>query len=259
MESRFLLAAWLLSLAPAVSATPLYLELVERAVVDGEMLEEARKQVEAHEEITPIDDLPLPPFHRRKVPPATAREPFCLRCHLPLPHRRDQRARTFLNMHGRYIGCETCHLRPRGIELEYRWLDYGGEQAGQPLPGGSPVAAREEIGSIVPREGARIAPFHAGEPALIFSDHPFADEVARRWKEGDEAERTALQAGLHAPLERDGPGCGECHGKQSPLLDLQALGASPRQMRALQQNTIVRFFERFRDEGERLRIDELLR
>jgi len=66
MESRFLLAAWLLSLAPAVSATPLYLELVERAVVDGEMLEEARKQVEAHEEITPIDDLPLPPFHRRK-------------------------------------------------------------------------------------------------------------------------------------------------------------------------------------------------
>ena len=253
-----LLAAWFLSAVSALPAAPLYLELVERAEVDDETLEAARKQIKDHKAITVIDELPLPPFHRRKAMHTTARQPFCQRCHLPLPHRQDERARTFLNMHSRFIACETCHLRPDGVEMAYRWLAYDGEQAGQPLP--NRIAATEgENSSIVPRAGARIAPFHAGEAALIFGDHPFAERVEQRWKEGTEEERTELKARLHAPLSEEGPACRGCHGERSPLLDLQALGASPQELRALRQNTVVRFFERFEDDEKRLRIDELLR
>ncbi len=259
MGIRLAITVCLLSAVFTLSAAPLYPELVERSEVDDEALQDALEQIRELEEITVIDELPLPPFHHRDAIPVTARQPFCLRCHLPLPHRRDERARTFLNMHGRFIACETCHFRPAGVELEYRWLAYGGEQAGQALPDRKPPPEQEEFPSLIPREDARIAPFHGGEMVLVFADHPFAERVEQRWREGTEREKAELKVRLHAPLEKRGPKCGECHGERNVLLDPGALGASPRQLRAFRQNTIVRFFERFGDEEGRLRIDELLR
>ncbi len=259
MGNRLAMAVCLLSAVFTLSAAPLYPELVEHAEVDDEALQDALEQIREYEEITVIDELPLPPFHHRDAIPHIAKQPFCLRCHLPLPHRQDERARTFLNMHSRFIACETCHLRPAGVELEYRWLAYDGEQAGRFLTGRMAPSEQEKNPSIVPREGVRIAPFYSDEVVLVFSDHPFAERMEQRWKEGTVREKAELKARLHAPLEKNGPKCGECHGERSPLLDLQALGASPQQLRAFRQNTIVRFFERFGNDDGRLRIDELLR
>ena len=258
---RGLLALGLLMVVSGLPAAPLYLERVEQAEPDAGAVAEAREQIEDHQEVTVIEELPLPPFHRRRPIPSTRKQPFCLRCHPPLPHRRDERARTFLNMHSRFVSCETCHMRPDGVKLAYRWLAYDGRDAGSPLQPGTAVlreGEEERKGSIVPRQGAHIAPFHAGEVALILGDHPFAEGVMERWENGSVAERALLKARLHAPLEKEGPECGACHGER-PMLDFGALGATPEQRRLLRQNAIVRFFERFDDENERLRIDELLR
>ncbi len=257
MGIRLILLIGLLSAVSALPAAPLYLELVERAELDDEALEKAREQTKEHEAITVIDELPLPPFHRRHPRPRTAKQPFCRICHLSPPHRKDVRARTFLNMHSRFIACETCHFRPREVGLEYRWLAYDGGQAGRPV---APRAVKEGDESLVPSPGARIVPFHGGEAAVVLADHPFAAEVERRWEKGGEEERARLKARLHVPLEKSGPKCGECHGERSPLLDLRALGAGPARLHALRRNAIVRLFERLpEDEEKGLRIDDWLR
>ncbi len=254
-----ILMAWLLPALSGAWAAPLYPDLVERAEVTAKQLDEARKQIREHKAVEVLDELSLPPFHHREVKVQVGRPPLCMLCHLSLPHRENERTRTFLNMHSRYLSCETCHLQPKGVKLEYRWLADDGSAPGQPVADAVSVAEDEQIPSIIPQPGARIAPFSHGEVALIFQEHPLAKEVKRVWQEGSPEEKSRLKARLHTPLEKKGPECKACHGEESPLLDLEALGASPQQLRAIRQNTIVRFFNRFEEDDERLRIDELLR
>jgi hypothetical protein len=259
-------------------AEPLYPQLVKQATVSDKVLKEAGKQVREHKKVKVLDALSVAPFHKRDTQQETAKQPLCLVCHLTLPHRKNERSRTFMNMHSRFIACETCHLRPKDIPLEYRWLAYDGPDAGHELAPRSTVVAIEKTkvaseenkqGSdnkekrkkkekvkkvpLAPQSGARIAPFFNGEPVLLFKDSSFAQQAKRKWKEAED-ERAELKARLHAPLEKEGPACQRCHGKKKPLFDLEALGATAKQVKAIQQNTITRFFERFKKKDERIRI-----
>lgn len=256
-------------------AEPLYPQLVEKATVSDKVLKEAGKQVREHKKIKVLDTLSVMPFHKRDKQQETVKQPLCLACHLALPHRKNERSRTFMNMHSRYIACETCHLQPKDIPLEYRWLAYDGPDAGHELAPRSTVVAIEKDKvaieednqgnakrkkkekkkkvPLAPQPGARIAPFFNGEPVLLFKDSSFAQQAKRKWKEIED-ERAELKARLHAPLEKEGPACQRCHGKKKLLLDLEALGATAKQVKAIQQNTIARFFERFKKKDERIRI-----
>lgn len=258
-------------------AEPLYPQLVEKAVVSDKALQEAGKQVREHKKIKVLDALSVMPFHKRDKQQETVKQPLCLACHLSLPHRKNERSRTFMNMHSRYIACETCHLRPKDIPLEYRWLAYDGPDAGHELAPRSTVVAIEKNNvaieedtqdngkkqhkkkekkkkvPLAPQPGARIAPFFNDEPVLLFKDSAFARQAKRKWKE-DEDNRAELKARLHAPLEKEGPACQRCHGKKKLLLDLEALGATAKRVKAIQQNTITRFFARFKKKDERIRI-----
>ena len=242
----FFLASW-------AAAEPLYVELAGQSRPDGEALERARKLLDAHEVIETRDKLFVPPFHKRIEPPPTHRKPLCTICHLDPPHRKNTRSRSFLNMHVRYIACETCHLRPKGLRLQYRWVDFGGPPEG---------TARDKAGGadrIQERPGLRIAPFHRGEPAIAFADHPFARELEQAWSGAGKEKKIRLHARLHGFLAREGPACTECHRRKAPFLDLAALGASERQIRAMQDHVIPRFFARFRKKDEKLRMTDLLR
>ena len=254
-------------------AEPLYLQLVEKATVSDKDLQEAGKQVREHKKVKVLDSLSVAPFHKRDKQHETTKQPLCLTCHLALPHRKNERSRTFMNMHSRTIACETCHLRPKDIPLEYRWLAYDGPEAGYELAPRSTAIVIEENNvaieenkqhkskkkekkkkvPLAPQFGARIAPFFNGEPVLLFKDSDFAQRAKRKWKEAED-DRGELKALLHAPLEKEGPACQRCHGKDKPLLDLEALGATAKQVKALQQNTITRFFARFKKKDERIRI-----
>jgi len=273
-----------------IQAGPLYLAQVKRADVNNKVLQKALAQVKERKDIEVLDNLAVMPFHKRGVLQVTEKLAFCMNCHLPLPHRKNKRNRTFLNMHSLYIACETCHFRPKGIALDYRWLAYSGADAGQVLSprsssirdpshavgknrivadsvvndkNGMPKRERknkiEKRQLLAPLPGARIAPFYDGVPVLLFKEDDFALTTKQVWVDGSEQARAELKAKLHLPLEKAGPACKNCHRKDQPMFDLHRLGATPQRLKAMQNNTIVRFFTRFKKDESRIRLNKLLR
>ncbi len=246
-----------------VSAEPLYQQLVESAKVSDETLQKARKQIEEHQEVEVLENLSVAAFHQREKSPPMAKQPLCQTCHLALPHQNNERSRTFMNMHSRYIACETCHLQPRDLALEYRWVAYDGHEAGLQLPPRQITALtganeQPEPASLAPQAGARIAPFFNDTLALLFKDSDFAKKIKRQWEAISRDQRAELKARLHAPLEEEGPACQSCHGKEQPLLDLGLLGATTKQANAIEKNSIARFFSRFKKDDGAIRIGKEL-
>lgn len=256
------------ALASALDDSP-YFELGGSAEPTAKALREARRQVDEHRRVEPRKTPGLSPFHKRRPRPQAGRKPLCLACHADPPHRRHAGTRSFLNMHATRVACETCHFQPAGVRFAYRWLAYG-----EPPTAKVDKAAVKEVTdhgpppSIVPDAVSRLAPFLDGEPALRFLDQPAGDEVRHIWDGEDKGAKARLQARLHRSLKKAGRRCSDCHSRRQTLLDWQALGADPRQARAIEDNPVARFVARQMKrnadqppdgEARRLRMTELLR
>ena len=270
VSARFvMIAACYFMLGTFTHATPLYQQQVESAKVTDKALQKARKQIDEHVDIKLQDKLALAPFHKRDKQIEMAKQPICMNCHLPLPHRKNERSRSFMNMHSRYIACETCHLRPDDVQFSYQWLAYDGPLAGTTVPSRNGDQAKQDKTDkatdkpvkmpLPPYKNARIAPFLNAEWVISFKDSDFAKQIARDWKEANDEQRARLKVRIHAPLKEEGPACQACHGKEKPMLDLSELGATSRQKLAIQRNTVVRFFERYKKDDERIRISYILK
>lgn len=254
---RWIGLLWLILPMTPVVAESYYLQLMEQAEISGEKLQQAVEQLQAYEPVQLQEVNGLQPFHRRAQPEETQLQPLCRNCHLRLPHRSSERKRTFLNMHSRFIACETCHLRPGRVTFSYRWLAYDGPHAGIEVMPVGPGDTQDEP-PFIPQPGARIVPFLENNPLVVFKDDTAFEDLMQRWEAGDDMDRARLKARLHAPLQPEGPECEGCHSGDR-MLDLQRLGATPAQVQAIEQNSIARFLSRFKDEKDRLRITDLLR
>lgn len=242
---------------PLAAAENPYLSFGNETPPDAKALREAGKQVDHYRELK-ISEVPgIQSFHKRNPDTETDRQPLCRVCHPALPHRESVRKRSFLNMHTRYIACETCHFQPQGVTFDYRWLDYG--TPGCCEPAAAEATNKKTVPSLAPHPSARIAPFFQGRPALLFEDDPIAEEIRETWKEGERGEKARLKARLHVSLKKDGRRCADCHRRQQTLLDWKRLNASDRQIRAIEDNAIARLFSRYKDKDQRLRMTELLR
>lgn len=239
-----------------------YFDLGKKMPLDAKTLQEARKQVDDFRELKLRDEPGIASFHKRISRPETDRQPLCQTCHPALPHRRSVHKRSFLNMHTRYVTCETCHFQPKGIEFEYRWLVFGEAAVGNVREidrQQGDEKSNTKIPSLIPDGVSRIAPFLNDQPALLFKDDPSASEIVRAWDEGSDEEKTRLKARLHVSLEKDGRRCADCHHRKQALLDWRILNASDRQIRAIEENAIAQFFSRYKKKDQRLRMTELLR
>ena len=262
MRSELLCITTALALLFSVSirAENLYLESVQNANTSEKDVAEAKKQLEEHKEIELQNALSVPSFHSRIDISSTVKQPFCQSCHQALPHRNNQRSRSFLNMHSRYIACETCHLKPEGVKFDYRWLAYNEPGAGQVIDTPQSVHITDKsLSTIVPKPGARIVPFYKGVPALIFKDHSYASEVTQQWKELSLEDKALLMTELHAPIDKEGRNCQSCHKENQDLLDLESLGADEKQTHTISNNVIARFFSRYKKDDQRLRLNDLLK
>lgn len=255
---RVAVMGWGLVLGSAPQATPLFVERAEAARPDREALVKAERQVREHKEVEPREVLAVPPFHKRVAALGSESETYCQGCHRPLPHSKKPRTRSFLNMHSRFIACETCHFRPEDTALEYRWLDYPARREA-PVDAQRFRTGRNLDNSLRIDGRVKIAPFHRGEPAVTFPGSEFAERVARIWRDGDIAAKARLKARIHAPLQEKGPECTACHTEERPLLDLVALGASVEQALAIRRHLLPQFFARFKEDDERLKITDILR
>lgn len=239
-----------------VCAEPLYVQLVKSAEPDAEQLKKAETQIRERKEITLAENLFVSPFHKHKRPEQNSKAPVCQHCHLDLPHRKNIQQRSFLNMHTRYIACETCHFKPEAYALSYQWQTYS-------------LSSNEDIEIPKNRKqtlkklseeypGKRITPYYKGKPVTIFSDHPYAENIKSQWKIKTNSEKAYLKAQLHHFLKKKGPACADCHTKESPFIDLKKLGAEQQQIHHFLTNPIPNFFSRFKSDEERLRITDLL-
>ncbi len=246
-------------------AVPFYQQQVTQAAPSEKQVDEALKKIKDHKEIKLQENISVPVFHHRAEQQKTTKQAICTNCHQSLPHRKNERSRTFMNRHSRYIACETCHMRPDDIDMEYAWLAFDGANAGNKIAARVPKQDEnkkdkpEQQLMLVPQIGAKITPFYIEELALIFSDDDFSKRIKQDWQDANENDKAKLKARLHAPLEEKGPKCQRCHGDDNPMLDLAALGASPEQAKKIQRNTIARFFTRFKKDDQQIRIKDLLK
>lgn len=219
-------------------AESLYIEQMQNYSADEKTLEEARKQIKAHQEIVIKQDIFVPAFHKQRAPQSPDKKEFCNNCHLSSPHRENERKRSFLNMHARYISCLTCHFQPENTRLQYRWLPFD-----------------EKQGELAVK---RIAPFYEGKAVPVFSDDEMTKQLVQDWDTKSASAKAKLKAKLHGPLSKQGPDCVRCHDKRKQLLDLSALDYSEKEIKNLQQHAIPRFFGRFSKDDQRLRMTDLL-
>ncbi|MGI9213600.1 MAG: multiheme c-type cytochrome [Methylococcaceae bacterium] len=246
------------------AAEPLYVEQYRTAQPDAEALNKAEQQVREHQTVLVREKMAFPSFHRQ-LPALTQGEAFCQICHAPLPHSKKLRDRTFLNMHSRFIACETCHFRPETSPMEYDWLEYPNWTIAKGDPGrfrtGRPIDNALTTTRVNGGAGSsilKIVPIHQGVPAIARRDSEFARGIEPVWQESEQAEKARMKAKLHAPLKKEGPECAECHTEKQPMLNLERLGATALQATAIRRHIIPQFFSRYRNEDERLKIIDIL-
>lgn len=251
----------------SVLAESYYLQAVKSIEVSAEKLQESRDKVKEHKDIKVLDQLEVPPFHKRdEWEKDSLSKTFCTGCHLSPPHTKNLRARTFLNMHTAFIACETCHMRPENVGFTYQWFDYRTQQVVEP----SVALFRQAINQDdIPKRAEekvrktdvlnKITPFYKNEVALILRDHDFAKKSLNIWKEGDFEDKATRRAKIHAPLKEKGHECKVCHQTEEPLLDLKALGANAMQTKRMQKHIIPQFFKRYTEDDQKIRINSLLK
>ena len=241
----------LLFVMPIVDANdpPLIIKLIEAAKPTADDIIQAKKLLQAKKEIKLLDDLSLAPFHKRdKSPIKNTEQVYCNNCHLPLPHSKSLRTRTFMNMHSEYIACESCHFKPENTHLDYRWYDYqknteADKQQGRLHSG----RLKKDQSPLIARTGQiKIAPFFENKPALINSNHPFSKTLQQRWKKANLDKKSQIHAQIHQPLTTEGTECVDCHTSDQGLFDLTLLADSPKQAKAIQKNTIANFFKNYK-------------
>ena len=236
---KYMIAVLVLNLLVfAAHAAPLYMEQVNSYTADEKKLQETHKQIKERKEVELKENIFVSPFHKRNLKKMTDNKSFCHSCHQDPPHNKDERKRSFLNMHSRSVSCETCHFSPENIRLEYRWLNFNSA--------GNETSAK------------RITPFYNDEAVIMFSDHEQAIQAKEKWDTGSSLKQAELKLRLHAPLSKQGPECVDCHNSKKPLLDLKSLDFTQKEISKLQRHAIPRFFERFTKEEQRLRMSDLL-
>ncbi len=240
----------------------LYLEQVNQAQPTEKELNEVRTQLEEHKIIEINNDSSIAAFHKRDKLENPKIKSLCLTCHIPLPHQNKLRSRAFLNMHSQYIACETCHFKPEEEQLEYHWIAYDDNNHGGKIEVLTEVLENldNHTGSIQPKADARIAPFYLNNPIPLYEDSKAAQDFIHTWKNGSESDKITLKAKLHIPLNNTGLACENCHHDKhdSGFLNFANLGANQSQIFDIHNKIIAKFFRRYSNDDEKIRLNELL-
>lgn len=280
MLARTLIFMLLSSITRLLWADGLYLQTLQSTQLTAEQIQKSRKTLEEYKKVTVRGELEVPPFHKRGKVDDSLGNSFCTTCHMTPPHTKSLRTRTFMNMHTRYVACETCHFRPEGVELTYQWQDTRDASlvSGQPelfRQGLKPKKERKASQAITPNKVQKveikpeqkakdpfikISPYYQQQAVALRKDTAFAKETKTIWQqEGLTEERHKRRALVHAPLSEKGPKCKVCHTNEEHLLNLTALGATAYQADKIQHNIVTQFFSRYKDEEQRIRIMSLLK
>jgi cytochrome b subunit of formate dehydrogenase len=169
-----------------------------------------------------------------------ARRSECLLCHSWLPHQEDIKTRAYLNLHSRFMTCETCHAGEGAVMAgEFRWLDLRSDPQGSP---GTPFhvstapAARGESNYY-----SRIGLIKDGDPVFADIDSPRAREYQANPATMTQARINEVKKTFHDRIddsEGAALGCRACHTESGGMMDFRRLGFD--EQRTLELRSVAR-------------------
>lgn len=96
------------------------------------------------------------------------RETECNLCHAALPHAENIKTRAYLNLHSRFMTCESCHASADRIEAgQYRWVDLRMDKKGDPKTPYHMLASPPETGEDN----------HTSYIGLVLEGNPLYDDI----------------------------------------------------------------------------------
>lgn len=211
-----------------------------------------------------VKTVSIPAFHNQNESMNEMAASLCSQCHNQWPHEKNVRLRSMLNMHNSKMTCETCHF-----QLEV-----------------SEKNAFSRIKSTL--EDSLIAPFNNGKPIIVPKEHEFSKAIKNQWLSAIETLSSAqindqadsleskqkaesitlakteiarLYSLIHRPLvnKKDHLQCDSCHRKDQPYLNLAPLINDDKRLERYSNNIIANFFSRYKEDGQKIKIINLLR
>jgi hypothetical protein len=163
--------------------------------------------------------------------------PVCFSCHTAYPHRQDVRRRSYLNMHGAFLGCEVCHHRPaQGEAVEYDWYTDRGDRPVRQVTGSRGVYGAH----IYPAQ--RNADGHYERLGKRVNDPRWRDLAEAVAKPLPADELQGLIRSAHDELQGPPLDCTECH-RVGGVLDFTELGYDPPQVNRMEHLEVVSMIE----------------
>lgn len=166
--------------------------------------------------------------------------PVCFICHSELPHSKNKRIRSLMNLHTQFFVCETCHIKQKpGATIVYKWYNPLDSNPQGPFYGTSydPVT---DILSPGKDQLSRIAPFFKSEKdgslqsAIQIQDAPLAQDYMKVRDKLSPEQREGIKNKFHENIKPKGHGCKTCHTENS-ILDFTQLGFSKTRATNLKQ------------------------
>ena len=214
-----------LLLPPGVSvAESLYLSQMNNVQVDEDQIEEVVEKLREYRVIELVSSIKLSPFHNQSSQQNEFKRDFCVSCHTAMPHRKSERLRSYLNMHVNFLACSSCHFRPDGTVLKYRWHQWD--------------SIASEAGET---EQLLITPMYQRQPVTPDADHTEIAKLLTSWDESGIEEKAHQHQRLHGPLESEGADCDSCHTTEVSLLDFKQLDYDEDEIKAIRNDRIARF------------------
>jgi len=176
----------------------------------------------------------------------------CDHCHTVLPHQEDEEIRAFLNMHGYYMACETCHVTgKKDGEVAYRWLkNVTLDPIKKPLQLlKDKLVTGIDNGVIRGDYDARIVPYYKESDdvmsVLDLSDVDDARSLLEGASEISGTEQTRRVDGMHEHLDKKPLECDACHTEDNAVFPYADLGYPRIRANELMDTAIVGMISKY--------------
>jgi len=174
--------------------------------------------------------------------------PVCFICHSDLPHSKNKRIRSLMNLHTQFLVCETCHVKEKpGTTIVYKWYNPMNPNPPGPFYG---TSYDPETGSLSLGKDliSKIAPYYKkGDeiwPAIEIQDAPMARDFMRVRDRLTPEQRGGITNKFHEDIKAKGHECKACH-SENGIFDFKQLGFNEHRAENLKKLIVVQMIEKY--------------
>ena len=176
--------------------------------------------------------------------------PVCFICHSDLPHSKNKRIRSLMNLHTQFFVCETCHIKDKPeTRIVYKWYNPLDPNPPGPFYGTSydPDTGSLSLGKDLI---SKIAPYFKSEKdgkvwsAIQSQDAPIARDFVKVRDRLSPEQREGIKNKFHENIKAKGHECNQCHTENS-ILDYEQLGFVENRAENLKKLVVVGMIQKY--------------